>query len=31
VIVGDFNDDQLLDMAVGNSGADNINILLQTC
>jgi FG-GAP-like repeat len=31
MIVGDFNNDQLLDMAVGNSGTDNINILLQTC
>jgi FG-GAP-like repeat len=31
VIVGDFNNDQLLDMAVGNSGTDNIDILLQTC
>ena len=31
VVVGDFNNDQLLDMAVGNSETDNINILLQTC
>ena len=31
VVVRDFNNDQLLDMAVENSGTDNVNILLQTC
>ena len=31
VIAGDFNNDQLLDMAIGNNGTDSVNILLQTC
>ena len=31
VIIGDFNNDQLLDIAVENNGTDNVNILLQTC
>ena len=31
VVVSDFNQDNLLDLAVGNNGTDSISILLQTC
>ncbi|CAF3149807.1 unnamed protein product [Rotaria sp. Silwood2] len=31
IVVGDFNNDRKLDIAVANSGTDSLNILLQTC
>jgi hypothetical protein len=31
VLVGDFNDDQKLDLALANNGTDSLHILLQTC
>jgi hypothetical protein len=31
VLVGDFNNDQKLDLAVANNGTDSLQILLQTC
>jgi hypothetical protein len=31
VVVGDFNNDRKLDLAVANNGTDSLNILLQTC
>ena len=30
-IIGDFNNDHKLDMAVLNNGADSLNIFLRTC
>jgi len=31
LIVGDFNSDQKMDVAVANNGTDSLNIFLQTC
>jgi hypothetical protein len=31
VVVGDFNDDKKVDIAIANDGTDSLNILLQTC
>jgi hypothetical protein len=31
VLVGDFNNDRKLDLAVANNGTDSLHILLQTC
>jgi hypothetical protein len=31
IIVGDFSSDGKMDLAVANSGSDNLNIFLQTC
>ncbi|CAF3788952.1 unnamed protein product [Rotaria sp. Silwood1] len=31
IVIGDFNNDRKLDIAVANSGTDSLNILLQTC
>ncbi|CAF4556191.1 unnamed protein product [Rotaria sp. Silwood2] len=31
IVVGDFNNDRKLDIAVANNGTDSLNILLQTC
>ncbi|CAF4560470.1 unnamed protein product [Rotaria sp. Silwood2] len=31
IVVGDFNNDRKLDIAVANSGTDSLSILLQTC
>ena len=31
VVVSDFNQDNLLDLAVGNNGTDSVTILLQAC
>jgi hypothetical protein len=31
VLVGDFNNDRKLDLAVANNGTDSLQILLQTC
>jgi hypothetical protein len=31
ILVGDFNNDKKLDLAVANNGTDSLHILLQTC
>jgi hypothetical protein len=31
VLIGDFNNDRKLDLAVANNGTDSLHILLQTC
>ncbi len=31
LLVGDFSNDQKLDLAVANNGTDSLQILLQTC
>jgi hypothetical protein len=31
IVVGDFNSDRKLDLAVANNGTDSLHILLQTC
>ncbi|CAF3790965.1 unnamed protein product [Rotaria sp. Silwood1] len=31
IVIGDFNNDRKLDVAIANNGTDSLNILLQTC